>query len=149
LARAAGVAMPDAMFPPFARGFFDSAGGADEAYDRVMMCCALCLAADGMGKTGDNPVVGCVIVDESDGILSEARTGDGGRPHAEEQAVAQAGARARGATAYVTLEPCNQRSAGGVSCTDLLIQAGVARIVISTRDPHPLANGKGVERLQN
>ena len=74
---------------------------------------ALSLAAAGVGQTGDNPSVGCVIV--RDGVvIAEARTADGGRPHAEEQALALADAR--GATAYITLEPCAKRSNGTVSC---------------------------------
>ncbi len=106
---------------------------------------ALDLAALGVGKTGENPSVGCVIVLD-DLVVGEARTGDGGRPHAEETALTDAG-DARGATAYVTLEPCAKRSSGGTSCADLLIAAGVARVVIATGDPHPNAAGVGVERL--
>jgi len=113
--------------------------------DLAFMQRALELAATGVGKTGDNPSVGCVIV--RDGvIIAEARTADSGRPHAEEQAVAQADAR--GATTYVTLEPCAKRSAGTLSCSDLLIQSGVARVVIAAHDPHPFASGVGVERLR-
>lgn len=113
--------------------------------DLVFMQRALELAAQGVGRTGDNPSVGCVIVREG-AIIAEARTADGGRPHAEEQAVAQADVR--GATAYVTLEPCAKRSAGTLSCSDLLIQSGVARVVIAVHDPHPFASGVGVERLR-
>lgn len=105
---------------------------------------ALELAAPLVGRTGDNPAVGCVIV--KDGVvIAEAATGAGGRPHAEEQAVALADVR--GATAYVTLEPCAQRSAGGVSCTEHLLRAGVARVVIAANDPHPLAAGAGPKTL--
>jgi pyrimidine deaminase RibD-like protein len=108
---------------------------------------ALALAATNAGHTGDNPSVGCVIV--ADGaVVGEGATGVGGRPHAEEVALAAAGDRARGATAYVTLEPCAHRSAGGVACSDLLVAAGVARVVIATGDPHPYAGGVGVERLR-
>lgn len=108
---------------------------------------ALDLAAAQAGRTAPNPSVGCVIV--ADGaVIGEAATADGGRPHAEEQALAQAGALARGAIAYVTLEPCAQRSSGAPSCTDLLIQAGIARVVIATRDPHPNAAGAGIARLR-
>lgn len=114
--------------------------------DRAHMQRALDVAATGVGRTGENPSVGCVLV--RDGVvLSEARTADSGRPHAEEQAVAQAG-DARGATAYVTLEPCAKRSNGSASCADRLIAAGVACVVIAARDPHPFAAGVGVERLQ-
>lgn len=114
--------------------------------DRAQVQRALAIAATGLGRTGENPCVGCVVV--RDGVLlGEARTADSGRPHAEEQALAQAG-DARGATAYVTLEPCAKRTSGSTSCTDLLIAAGVARVVIATRDPHPFAAGIGIERLR-
>ena len=113
--------------------------------DAAHMARALELARAMAGKTGDNPAVGCVIV--RDGVpLAEAATADAGRPHAEEQALAHADAR--GATAYITLEPCAQRSTGAPSCTDLLIAAGVARVVIAASDPHPLANGAGIARLR-
>ncbi len=108
---------------------------------------ALELAQSGVGQTGGNPSVGCVIVKDG-ALIGEGATGDSGRPHAEEVALSQAGDAARGATAYVTLEPCAQRSAGGVSCSDLLLGAGIARVVIATRDPHPLAAGAGVERMR-
>lgn len=113
--------------------------------DADLMRRALSLALPGVGLTGDNPSVGCVIV--RDGVvIAEARTGDGGRPHAEEQAVALVDAR--GATAYVTLEPCAKRTSGAASCSDALIHAGVARVVIAVSDPHPFAAGVGVERLR-
>ncbi|MCX7357621.1 MAG: bifunctional diaminohydroxyphosphoribosylaminopyrimidine deaminase/5-amino-6-(5-phosphoribosylamino)uracil reductase RibD [Alphaproteobacteria bacterium] len=113
--------------------------------DLEFMRRALELAVLGVGRTGDNPSVGCVIV--RDGvIIAEAHTADGGRPHAEEQAVALA--NASGATAYVTLEPCARRSNGSASCADRLIQAGVARVVIATGDPHPFVDGAGIERLR-
>ncbi len=109
---------------------------------------ALALAAPNVGRTGENPSVGCVIM--KDGlVIGEGATARGGRPHAEETALAQAGEQARGADVYLTLEPCAQRSApGAVSCTDRLIQAGVSRVVIATADPHPNAAGVGVERLR-
>lgn len=106
---------------------------------------ALHLASTGVGLTGDNPSVGCVIVRDG-AVIAEARTGDGGRPHAEEQALALGDAR--GATAYVTLEPCAKRSNDTASCADRLIEAGVARVVIAASDPHPFARGVGVERLR-
>lgn len=108
---------------------------------------ALALAAAQAGCTGDNPAVGCVIV-KGGAVVGEGATADGGRPHAEEQALAQAGATARGAIAYVTLEPCAKRSSGAVSCADLLIEAGVAGVVIAAHDPHPFAAGAGPERLR-
>ncbi|OQW64108.1 MAG: riboflavin biosynthesis protein RibD [Proteobacteria bacterium HN_bin10] len=111
------------------------------------MARALSLASLGAGRTGDNPSVGCLIVKDGE-VVGEGATAEGGRPHAEELALAQAGENAHGATAYVTLEPCAKRSTGARSCTDLLIQAGVARVVIAAGDPHPFAAGAGVERLR-
>lgn len=108
---------------------------------------ALELAAASVGRTGDNPSVGCVIV-RDDAIMGEGATADGGRPHAEELALAQAIDGARGGDAYLTLEPCAKRSTGAVSCADRLIEAGVARVVIAARDPHPNAAGVGIERLR-
>jgi pyrimidine deaminase RibD-like protein len=108
---------------------------------------ALELAALGVGRTGDNPSVGCVIVKDG-AVASEGATAEGGRPHAEEMALAQAAAAARGGTAFVTVEPCAHRSTGAVACADLLINAGVARVVIAARDPHPYASGVGIERLR-
>ncbi len=104
---------------------------------------ALELARAQMGRTGANPAVGCVIVKDG-AVIGEGATADGGTPHAEEQALQ--GADARGAAAYVTLEPCAVRSAGGKSCATLLIEAGVARVVIAVRDPHP--QGAGLEMLE-
>lgn len=112
--------------------------------DLEFMRRALAVAGRNVGATGDNPSVGCVLV--KDGmVLAEAATAPGGRPHAEEQALA--GVDARGATAFVTLEPCAKRTSGGVSCSDHLVEAGVARVVIAARDPHPFADGAGVARM--
>lgn len=115
--------------------------------DETHMRRALALAGSGIGQTGDNPSVGCVLV-RFGAVVAEAFTAAGGRPHAEEQALALAGEAARGATAYVTLEPCAQRSNGAASCSDLLIRAGVARVVIAADDPHPFAAGAGIERMR-
>ena len=108
---------------------------------------ALALAKGRLGRTGANPAVGCVLA-IGGGFLAEAATALGGRPHAEEQALAAAGKRARGAAAYVTLEPCAERSSGATSCAELLIAAGVARVVVAAHDPSPKASGRGVERLR-
>ena len=98
------------------------------------------------GRTWPNPAVGCVIV--KDGVvIAEGATGDGGRPHAEEIALDTAGEAARGATAYVTLEPCGQRSNGGCSCSQRLAEAGVVRVVYACDDPSPYASHIGVERM--
>ena len=108
---------------------------------------AVDLARHRVGLTAENPAVGCVIVRAGE-LVAAAVTGEGGRPHAEEQALAAAGAAAQGAVAYVTLEPCAQRSAGGASCTDLLIAAKIARVVIACEDASPYAAGQGRGRLQ-
>lgn len=105
---------------------------------------AIAVALTNLGLTAPNPVVGCVIV--RDGvILAEAATAPGGRPHAEEQALDHIDAR--GATAYVTLEPCGARSSDTPSCSQRLVTAGVARVVYACEDPSPLASGQGSERL--
>lgn len=104
--------------------------------DNSWMKRALALARAQLGKTAPNPSVGCVIVADGENV-GEAATGDGGRPHAEEAALIQAGARASGATAYVTLEPCSKRSSGGHGCAQRLIDAGVKRVVFACADPHP------------
>ena len=125
-----------------------SAGMSGEGFtDQTFMHRAIEVAARNLGLTAPNPVVGCVLV--KDGVvIAEAATAPGGRPHAEEQALAQAGEGARGATAYVTLEPCGARSIpGGVSCAERLSQAQVARVVIACDDPSPYASGRGLERL--
>ena len=108
---------------------------------------AIALASARVGLTGSNPAVGCVIV--KDGVVvGEAATGEGGRPHAEEQALDQAGEAALGAVAYVTLEPCGERSTGGVSCSARLTAARVAQVVVACDDPSPLASGRGNAALE-
>jgi diaminohydroxyphosphoribosylaminopyrimidine deaminase / 5-amino-6-(5-phosphoribosylamino)uracil reductase len=115
--------------------------------DARMMRRAIALAAERVGLTGANPAVGCVIAVDGQ-VVADAVTAEGGRPHAEEQALAAAGARARGATAYVTLEPCGERRSGAPSCAELLVKAGVARVVVACADPSPYAAGRGLERLR-
>ncbi len=105
---------------------------------------AIAAALPNLGKTAPNPVVGCVIVRDGR-VIAQAATAPGGRPHAEEQALDLCDAR--GATAYVTLEPCAARSAGTASCSERLIAAGIARVVYACEDPSPLASGHGYERL--
>jgi diaminohydroxyphosphoribosylaminopyrimidine deaminase/5-amino-6-(5-phosphoribosylamino)uracil reductase len=108
---------------------------------------ALALAEARLGHTWPNPAVGCVIV--KDGVvIGEGATAEGGRPHGEEAALSGLGVKAQGATAYVALEPCARRSAGTSACADLLIAAGVTRVVIGAEDPHPNARGAGTERLR-
>jgi diaminohydroxyphosphoribosylaminopyrimidine deaminase/5-amino-6-(5-phosphoribosylamino)uracil reductase len=116
--------------------------------DRAHMRRAIALGRLAQGRTWPNPPVGCVLVrDET--VIAEAATAKGGRPHAEEQALAVAGAGAAGATAYVTLEPCAARSSGRPSCTDLLVASRVARVVAAARDASPHAGGRGLERLRD
>jgi len=109
---------------------------------------ALELAQMQQNRTGKNPSVGCVILDRDMRRLSEAATGDGGRPHAEQLALMRVpvGAAA-GGTAYVTLEPCRERSTDEASCSQRLIDAGIATVVIATQDPHPQGAG-GANRLK-
>ena len=118
-----------------------------EPDDILWMRRAIALATPRVGHTSSNPAVGCVIVKGRD-VVGEGATADGGRPHAEEQALAAAGDAARGATAYVTLEPCGERSSGADSCSELLIAAGVARVVVAAADPSPKASLRGVGRLR-
>ncbi|MEO1303890.1 MAG: bifunctional diaminohydroxyphosphoribosylaminopyrimidine deaminase/5-amino-6-(5-phosphoribosylamino)uracil reductase RibD [Pseudomonadota bacterium] len=109
---------------------------------------ALELARLQQGRTASNPSVGCVILDRNGDKISEAATGDGGRPHAEQLALSQLDeGAAKGGTAYVTLEPCRQRSTDEPSCSERLIDAGIARVVVASLDPHPLGKG-GNDRLQ-
>lgn len=115
--------------------------------DALFMRRAIDLALENMGRTWPNPAVGCVIVNDGK-IVAEAATAAGGRPHAEEQAVPAAGDLAKGATAYVTLEPCGARSSGRKSCAHFLTDAGIKRVVIAAFDPSPFASGRGVERLR-
>lgn len=115
--------------------------------DAEIMRVALSLAARGLGRTAPNPTVGCVLVAPDGKILGQARTADAGRPHAETRALAQAGASAAGATAYVTLEPCAHHGQTG-PCAQALIDAGIARVVIATLDPDPRTAGKGAAMLR-
>jgi len=109
---------------------------------------ALDLALCQKGRTGRNPSVGCVLIDQSGKLLSEAATGDGGRPHAEQLALSGLTPElTRGGTAFVTLEPCRQRSTDEAACSDRLISAGFAMVFVSTLDPHPQGRG-GIERLK-
>lgn len=111
------------------------------------MSLALSLGRRGMGQVWPNPAVGCVIV--RDGVIvGRGTTQRGGRPHAERVALDQAGDAARGAVAYVTLEPC-AHTAKTPPCADALIAAGVARVVVATGDPDPRVAGQGIARLRD
>ncbi len=110
-----------------------------------MMRQAIDLARSGLGRVAPNPSVGCIVARDGT-VFGKARTADGGRPHAETQALTQAGDRARGATVYVTLEPCNTRG-HTPPCIDGIITAGVGRIVIAALDPYQVDKG-GIDRLR-
>ncbi len=115
--------------------------------DTRMMAAALVLAERGRARTGANPNVGCILA--KDGIvIGRGWTQPGGRPHAEAMALAEAGEAAKGATAYVTLEPCAHESQSGPTCCNSLMSAGVARVVIGLIDPDPRTNAQGIARLK-
>ncbi|MET0748181.1 MAG: bifunctional diaminohydroxyphosphoribosylaminopyrimidine deaminase/5-amino-6-(5-phosphoribosylamino)uracil reductase RibD [Rhizobium sp.] len=119
---------------------------ATPADDERFMAEAIAVSRQHLGQTGTNPSVGCVIV--RDGvILSRAATAIGGRPHAEPQALAAAGEAARGATAYVTLEPCSHYG-HTPPCANALIAAGVGRVVVSVTDPDARVAGRGLAMLR-
>lgn len=106
---------------------------------------ALALARRGLGRTSPNPAVGCVLVRDGE-VVGEGWHRKAGTPHAEVHALAAAGERARGAHAYVTLEPCSHVGRTG-PCAQALIHAGIARVYVGMTDPNPLVNGKGIALL--
>jgi len=112
------------------------------------MRAALALARRGLGNVWPNPAVGCVLVNELGIVVGRGWTQPGGRPHAETEALRQAGAQAKGATAFVSLEPCDHHGQTP-PCSQALIDAGVARVVVACQDPDGRVGGKGIERLQN
>lgn len=109
---------------------------------------ALALGESARGSSAPNPNVGCVIVSSSGKTVGRGATARGGRPHAEQIALQQAGRRAKGASVYVSLEPCAHESVRGPACTDLLLRAKPARVVIALKDPDPRTSGKGIRRLR-
>ncbi len=117
-------------------------------FDAHMMAIALRLAERGLGQTAPNPSVGSVIADEATGtIIARGWTAPGGRPHAEVEALKHVGRQARGASLYVTLEPCSHHGATP-PCADAIIDAGIARVVCAIEDPDPRVAGRGLERLR-
>ncbi len=116
------------------------------AEDLRWMDAALVLARRGLGRVWPNPAVGCVIV-AGTRVVGRGFTQTGGRPHAEVVALRQAGEAARGATAYISLEPCAHHGKTP-PCTDALIAAGVARVVAPMRDPDPRVSGRGFAALE-
>jgi len=118
----------------------------DPERDARMMEAALELAESALGFTTPNPAVGCVIV-AGDHVVGRGATATGGRPHAEAVALAKAGAKSRGATAYVTLEPC-AHFGKTPPCANALVDAGIKRVVIGCGDPFPQVRGKGIAILK-
>lgn len=116
------------------------------AIDHIHMARALRLAARGAWTTRPNPMVGCVIA-RGDVVVGEGYHQRKSEPHAEVHALQAAGARARGATAYVTLEPCAHHGSTP-PCAEALVAAGIARVVAATRDPFPQVDGRGLEHLR-
>ncbi len=115
--------------------------------DRRFMRHALALARRGLGRVWPNPAVGCVLV-RNGVVVGEGWTQPGGRPHAERVALDRAGGAARGATAYVSLEPCSHHGKTP-PCADALITAGIARAVVACGDPDLRVNGRGLKRLRD
>lgn len=115
--------------------------------DGAFMKHALALGRRGLGRVWPNPAVGCIIVREGR-IVGRGWTQDGGRPHAETEALAQAGAAASGATAYVTLEPCAHHGKTP-PCCDALIAAGIARVVVAAEDPDERVAGNGLAKMRS
>ena len=118
----------------------------DPAQDHRFMQLALALGRRGLGRTWPNPAVGAVVVKDNV-ILGRGWTQPGGRPHAETEALRHAGRAARGATFYVTLEPCSHHGKTP-PCADAIIRAGIARVVSAMEDPNPEVAGQGHARLR-
>jgi diaminohydroxyphosphoribosylaminopyrimidine deaminase/5-amino-6-(5-phosphoribosylamino)uracil reductase len=118
-----------------------------EAADREFMRLALFHAARGRGRTSPNPMVGCVVVSPDGVIVGSGYHARAGEPHAEVRALSAAGARARGATLYCTLEPCCHQGRTG-PCVVPIVEAGVRRVVAAVSDPNPLVSGRGLAFLR-
>ncbi len=114
--------------------------------DEIFMRQALYIAHHGLGRVWPNPTVGAVIV-KSGHVLAMAHTADGGRPHAETQALQQINYKATGATLYVTLEPCSHKGRTP-PCVEAIVKSNISRVVIACRDPDKRVSGSGVETLK-
>jgi len=117
------------------------------AEDHLWLDAAARLAGRGVPLSRPNPAVGALLVKDGT-VIARGWTMSGGRPHAEAVALAAAGAAARGATLYVTLEPCAHKSARGPACADLVAAAGLARVVIGCGDPDPRTAGAGIAHIR-
>src|SRR5579871_4156415 len=122
------------------------ASRASRETDRRFMAEAIALGRARLGRTTPNPAVGCVIV-RGKRVVGRGATGAGGRPHAEAMALARAGARAKGATAYISFEPCAHQGATP-SCARALAAAGIGRVVVGCLDPYPPVRGRGLRILR-
>ena len=111
------------------------------------MTAALMLARRALGQSWPNPAVGCIVLDRSGQVVGRGWTRPGGRPHAETEALAQAGEQARGGTAYVTLEPCAHYGQTP-PCAETLITASIARVLSAVEDPDPRVSGRGLDLLR-
>ncbi|MDC0147697.1 bifunctional diaminohydroxyphosphoribosylaminopyrimidine deaminase/5-amino-6-(5-phosphoribosylamino)uracil reductase RibD [Alphaproteobacteria bacterium] len=118
-----------------------------QANDHYFMQQAIALGRRGLGRTAPNPSVGCVLVASDDRVVGTGWTQATGRPHAETQALAQAGTKASGATAYVSLEPCAHEGETG-ACAKALVQAGVKHVYFANTDPDARVAGKGAQILK-
>jgi diaminohydroxyphosphoribosylaminopyrimidine deaminase/5-amino-6-(5-phosphoribosylamino)uracil reductase len=125
----------------------EAGAGGEPSTDPGHMRAALGLARRGLGNVWPNPAVGCVLVNAGR-IVGRGWTQPGGRPHAETEALGRAGSSARGAVAYVGLEPCSHWGATP-PCADALVAAGVARVVVAVEDPDPRVSGAGLARLRD
>jgi diaminohydroxyphosphoribosylaminopyrimidine deaminase/5-amino-6-(5-phosphoribosylamino)uracil reductase len=114
--------------------------------DRRFLAAAIRLGASALGTTWPNPAVGAIVVKDGK-VLGRGRTAPGGRPHAEPLALAEAGDAARGATLYVSLEPCSHHGRTP-PCADAVIAAGISRVVAALKDPNPNVAGQGLSRLR-
>ena len=110
-------------------------------HDLAWMQLAINEARKGMGRTSPNPCVGAVVVN-NDKLVAKGFHRKAGTPHAEVNALAAAGKKAKGATIYVTLEPCNH-TGKTPPCTEAILKAGISRVVVGMLDPNPLVSGRG------
>ncbi|MEX2406326.1 MAG: bifunctional diaminohydroxyphosphoribosylaminopyrimidine deaminase/5-amino-6-(5-phosphoribosylamino)uracil reductase RibD, partial [Actinomycetota bacterium] len=115
--------------------------------DEVYIERAISLAERGRGLVSPNPMVGAVLVASDGRVAGEGWHEGPGTPHAEIRALEQAGARARGATLFTSLEPCDHFGRTG-PCTDAIVAAGIGRVVSAMRDPNPIVDGRGFAKLQ-
>jgi diaminohydroxyphosphoribosylaminopyrimidine deaminase/5-amino-6-(5-phosphoribosylamino)uracil reductase len=118
-----------------------------DSEDTRWLAAAACLAERARPLSRPNPAVGAIVVREGI-VVGRGWTRPGGRPHAEAMALLEAGAAARGAILYVTLEPCAHRSPRGPDCAGLVVEAGVARAVVGVADPDPRTAGNGLAHLE-